>query len=98
MIIRIPQLKIQVDTHDFVCEFLGDDQEWHYLKNPCYSLKNAKVRIHEGVVFLIGYTFSSKQEEQNYRKKYFTNTKLEWNDDRSQYAYCEWEDFFKAYY
>ena len=97
MIVRIAQIK-GLTSHSFVCEYLGEDNEWHYSKTPCYYLKNAKVRYNkENIVFLVGHTFSNDKERQRFQDKHFAGQAIDWNDNVSQYAYVEWVDFYEAY-
>ena len=98
MIIRTIQLFAQQPNHRYITESYNHvSKSWTPIEECHYHYKEAKVRINEGIVFLVGHSIENKKELSNFTVD-FLGQSVEWNDDIKVYKYIEWVDFFDAYY
>jgi len=98
MIIRIVQNLNKDIEHKFITEAYNEKlKKWSPIEKCHYHFKDAKVRIKDDVVFLIGHSVNSEEELSNFSVDFLGET-LNWNDDLRTYKYINWVNFFEAYY
>jgi hypothetical protein len=98
MIIRTIQLFSKRANHRYITEtYNHSSKSWMAIEKCHYYYKDAKVRINEGIVFLVGHTIDSSEELNNLDVD-FLGQCLDWNNDIAVYKYIEWVNFFDAYY
>jgi len=98
MIIRIIQ-NLQKDIeHTFITEVFSEKlQKWSPIEKCQYHFKNAKVRIKDDIVFLVGHSVDTEEELSNFTVDFLAKA-INWNDDVTTYKYINWVIFFEAYY
>ena len=98
MIIRTMQVLIKSFTHQFSTEVYDHlSKSWIAVEKNHYHYKDAKVRINDGVVFLVGHSIDTEDELAQLSAD-FLGELIDWNDDEKKYKYIEWVDFYEAYY
>ena len=98
MIIRIAQIFNSNIEHDYVTETYDDRlKQWVPIEKCHYHFKNAKLRIKDGIVFLVGHSIDT-DVELNIFQDNLIGQLLHWNDDLTMYEYVNWVDYFEAYY
>jgi hypothetical protein len=100
MIVRILQ-SLSSDnkkSHTFATEAYDETtQKWTPQKNCTYHFKNAKVKIKDKLVYLVGYTVDNDEEHVMLETAHFVGQPIDWNNDSRTYPYLEWVSFFEAY-
>ena len=101
MIVRILQsLSSEGEkSHTFAAESFNEStQKWSQIRDCVYHFKNAKVKIKNKLVYLVGYTVDNEEELSHLQESYFVGQTIDWNDDTRTYPYLEWVTFFEVYY
>lgn len=98
MIIRTMQALIKDFPHQFSTEVYNHlPKSWIAIDKCHYHYKDAKVRISDGVVFLVGHSIDTEDELIQLSVD-FLGELIDWNDDEKKYKYIEWVNFYEAYY
>ena len=98
MIIRSIQLFARKADDKYITETYNHlSKTWLPIEKCHYHYKDAKVRINEGLVFLIGHSLDNAEELSDFTVD-FLGQPINWNDDTRVYKYIEWLNFFNAYY
>jgi hypothetical protein len=99
MIVRILQtLGDKNKSHTFAAESFNEStQKWIMQRDCVYHFKNAKVKIKDKLVYLVGYTIDSDDELTQLQEAHFIGEQIDWNDDTKIYPYLEWVSFLEAY-
>lgn len=98
MIIRTIQIFARQSNHRYITEVYNHlSKSWSPIEKCHYHYKDAKVRINNGIVFLVGHSIDNAKELSNLTVD-FLGQSVDWNNDTKVYKYIEWLDFFNAYY
>ena len=98
MIIRVVQNLNKETGHKFITEAYNDRlKKWSPIEKCHYHYKDAKVRIKDDVVFLVGHSVDTDQELSDLQVDFLAQV-LDWNDDSTIYRYVNWVNFFEAYH
>jgi hypothetical protein len=98
MIIRSVQLFTKQTPHQYRTEVYNHlSKTWSPIEKCHYHYKNAKIRINEGIVFLVGHSIDNEEELNDFTVD-FLGQPIDWNDNTTVYKYIEWINDFNAYY